>query len=623
MIGASPLSTRFCVLIALALAACGPPTAFPDGGSERPIILEVTISEPAVEGSELTVRGLGLDLLGDRPQLSVDQDGPIGVLDGQVAENGELRFSLAAIVTDRLGPGRHEVDLVATGQGIESEPFRAEFRIVTDLPVDLFDAPSGEQHRNDLAVLSGNGFISESEGEIVAHFVGTYTRDSGGATADVDARLPVTPVERGDRERGVIVLSTQIGGQQPGTFDGTVTLESTLRTGQTSRSLAVASNMHFNPPELFSLEPLQASLGQLLTVRGVGFLGGSDRPGEATVLDVVGEFTPVNGTPEPFEESIVLSYISGQELTFSIDTMIEDARIVSVLFGHARGRFAGTATPVTLMTGEPSLAGQTIPFGFELGAVRQVVHVRFLQGFYGSLVRFGLSSAAPEIEARVEERMRGIFEGFNVDLRFGAAPTDFAVTSYSVVEIGGPDPNGIGLFGYDNTPGKDRFNVRLHDQIGGTNAETQADRAPGYGGVFVESFLYWSEHPELPGDRPLGAPDPQPVFDETFDPVRAQPATRAEAMGNGDAARNAAVRTAVNALGSIIGETTSHEIGHSLGMAQPYGSPTIYHNDFDGDGCIMDSGGDRPLGERMALPGFATTQWCYDHPEYLREILGD
>jgi hypothetical protein len=213
-----------------------------------------------------------------------------------------------------------------------------------------------------------------------------------------------------------------------------------------------------------------------------------------------------------------------------------------------------------------------------------------------------------------------IYLPWSVDLRFDE-PDDFSRASYSVVEIGGPDPNGVGLFGYDNTPGKDIGNLRLFDSIGGTNAETQMDGFPGYGGVFVESFLYWSENPGLPGDAPGGAPDPDPLFDMIFDPVRESPATRAEARGEGEAERVAAVAAAIRALGSIIGETTSHEIGHSLGMAQPYGSPTVYHNDFNGDGCIMDSGGDRPLGERMALDGFTTTMFCYDHPMYLEEVL--
>jgi hypothetical protein len=221
---------------------------------------------------------------------------------------------------------------------------------------------------------------------------------------------------------------------------------------------------------------------------------------------------------------------------------------------------------------------------------------------------------------RVQERMEGIYFAWNVDIRL-EEPDDFVRTAYSVLEIGGPDPNGLGLFGYDNTPGKDVGNLRLHDAIGGANAQTQSDGYPGFGGVFVESFLYWSADPGLGAQRPPGSPLPDPLFDEVFAPVRAQPATRAEAEGVGEPERVAVVRQAYRALGAIIGETASHEIGHSLGMAQPYGPPTVYHNDFDGDGCLMDSGGDRPLGERMELSGFAPTQLCYDHPSYLAEIL--
>jgi hypothetical protein len=139
--------------------------------------------------------------------------------------------------------------------------------------------------------------------------------------------------------------------------------------------------------------------------------------------------------------------------------------------------------------------------------------------------------------------------------------------------------------------------------------------------VFVESELYWSEHPELPGERPPGAPDPDPLFDEIFDPVRMQAATRAEVMGEG--ARAAIVERAIYAFGSLIGETAAHELGHSFGMAQPFGAPTIFHNDFDGEGCLMDTGGDRPLGERVEEVGYSPTQFCYDEPSYLGMILGD
>ncbi|MEM9191062.1 MAG: hypothetical protein AAGF12_17895, partial [Myxococcota bacterium] len=106
------------------------------------------------------------------------------------------------------------------------------------------------------------------------------------------------------------------------------------------------------------------------------------------------------------------------------------------------------------------------------------------------------------------------------------------------------------------------------------------------------------------------------------DPVRAEPASLAEVMGSGDATRVAQVDRAIRALASMIGETASHEVGHSLGLARPDGGANTFHNASNGEGCLMDSGGRRPLGERMAQPGFPETRFCEDHPEYLEEILG-
>ena len=85
---------------------------------------------------------------------------------------------------------------------------------------------------------------------------------------------------------------------------------------------------------------------------------------------------------------------------------------------------------------------------------------------------------------------------------------------YAQVDVTGIDPNGLGLMGYDNSPGKDVGNLRLYDHIGGVNALTQQDGYPGYGGIFVESFLAFSEHP------PSGiasVPGASPSFDDIFD----------------------------------------------------------------------------------------------------------
>jgi len=591
---------------------------------ERPLILDVEAPTPALEGSVVTVRGLGLDQVGGSPSLRVDAGGAeVGRLE-EVAEfeDGRRFFELSAAVIDALGPGVHDVEVTVLGDAVDSEPASTRLTVATSLAVALTEVPRGEVHRNDAAVIAGDGFVAASEGELTARFVGTFTRDAGGAPAPLDVVLPVRLLQRTDRSRGVLVLTTDLGGLAPGTFEGSIQLRSVLRSGEASESEAVDTSVHFNPPELFSLSPTDASLGQLLTISGAGFLGGPDRGDETTVLVLEGTFTPAGGGPaEGFgPRDVVPRWISGNEVQLVLEHEVRRDALLSSLFGHARGTFMGTATPIAI-AGTEELAGAPVPFGLSLGALRQVVHVRFLPGFYASLSRFGLQGARFAIEESVERRMQGIFTGWNVDLRF-EEPDDFARGAYSTLEIGGPDPNGVGLFGYDNTPGKDIGNLRLADQIGGANAETQMDGFPGYGGVFVESFLFWSEDPDLPVERPLGAPDPEPLFDEVFGPVRERPATRAEVDGEGDPARVAEVRRAVDALASIVGETASHEIGHSLGMAQPYGPPTVFHNEFDGEGCLMDRGSDRPLGERMGLEGFAPTQLCYDHPEYMDEILG-
>ena len=293
--------------------------------------------------------------------------------------------------------------------------------------------------------------------------------------------------------------------------------------------------------------------------------------------------------------------------------------MVASLFGAQRGVLAGTATPVAIR-GTAELAGTPVPFSLTLGRIRQVVELRFLPGWYESLTHLGLGAAETQVVEGIAARIESIYAGYAVDVRTSAV-TDYAPSAYAIVEIGGPDPNGSGLFGYDNSAGKDVGNLRLFDHIGGANAETQMDGFPGYGGVFVESMLWWSSHPELASTRPTGAPSPEPLFDEVFDPVRASPATYEEAMGTGDPARVAVVTRAIRALSSLVGETTAHELGHSLGLAQPNGDPTAFHDVGDGDGCLMDAGSARPLGERMAEPGFATTHFCYDEPDYLASIL--
>lgn len=598
----------------------GEPT--PDAALPPPRITAVEVPMPALAGSILRVTGIDLDRLGTDPTLDAlaGSDALFTLSEAPGDDDDALFFRLTGTAVDALGEGTHTIDLVASGRGLRTDRFTLSLEVALDLPLTLGEGLAGDAHRNDVVVLDGAGFVTADEGEIALHVEGDFVRE-GGASSAVDVRLPVSLVDRTDRSRGVVVLTTDLGGAFPGTLTGTARLERTLGSGAMVATDPQDVALTFRPPELFSFDGAMAAIGRLVTVRGAGFLGGADRPTETTLLRIDGMFTPQGGSASPLRGELVPRFVSGAEVRVAIETEVRDGAVIARLFGAQRGTFEGTATPITI-AGRDEVAGGTVPLRLVLGAPVQVVYLRFLPGYYDSLARFGLASAEDEIAEGIVRRMEEIYEGVNVDVRL-EEPADFIDTATTIIEIGGPDPNGNGLFGYDNSPGKDVGNVRMFDAIGGTNAQTQADGFPGYGGVFVQSLLWWSEHPDLPGDRPPSSPDPEPLFDEIFDPVRTRPASRDEIDGSGSAQRTEEIDRAIGALASIIGETTAHELGHSLGMAQPYGPMTAFHRDEDGDGCVMDRGGDRPLSERAAQAGAARSVFCDDEPAYLREILGE
>jgi hypothetical protein len=617
---------RWAGVLALLAVGCGEPPPVVPPSARTPAITSVDAPAPMLVGTTIRVVGRDFDRLGDDPILEVQAaDGATFVLSTVPHdEEGELLFEMSGTGFAMLVPSGAlealaDVSLVLDGAGVRSDPFDARWELSRDLPLSLDEDLSGDVHWNDVVVLDGTGFVSASEGTLEAHVVGTFTPESG-APMSVDVRLPLSLVDRTSRSRSVVVLSTALGRNALGTLEGTIVIESTLLGGSPRLTPERPVSLRFLGPELYAFDPDLASLGETVRLRGAGFLGGLDHPDETTLIRIDGTFTPPGGTAEPFSMELVPALESGTSLLLVIETRVSEGRLVSSLFGAARGTLEGLAAPITLSDGG-ELEGVAVPFRFTLGPPRQVVHLRFLPGYYDSLARFGLAAAAQRIEDGIVTRIEGIFEGVNVDIRL-ETPDDFDVRNHAVVEIGGPDPNGNGLFGYDNSPGKDVGNLRLFDHIGGANAQTQMDGSPGYGGVFVESMLWWSSHPDLGGTRPPSSPDVEPLFDDIFDPVRRTPATLAEVMGSGDPDRIAAVDRAIRALSSIIGETTAHELGHSFGLAQPYGERTVFHNDVDGDGCLMDRGGDRPLEERAEEPGAPRTMLCYDEPAYMAEILG-
>lgn len=593
-----------------------------DAALPLPRITQVDMPMPALPGTVLRVTGVDLDRLGPSATLDGLEDGTPRFTLSRVPsdQRGELLFQLTRTAVESIGSGTHALSFVAVGRGLQSEAFALSVTFALTLPLALNEGLTGDVHRNDVVVLDGAGFVSPGEGNLVLHVAGMFTR-MGASAVPIDVRLPLFLVDRNDRGRAVVVLSTDLGGPFPGTLEGTAQVERSIGSGSSEMTATQSVSVRFQPPELYAFDGSMASVGRLVTVRGAGFLGGADRPTETTLFRIEGMFTPQGGSAMPFTGELVPRFVSGSEVRVALETQVRDGVVISRVFGAQRGSFAGTATPITI-AGRDEVPGATIPFALVLGPPVQAVQLRFLPGYYDSLARFGLAAAEVEIAAGIQRRIEDIYADYNVDVRL-EAPADFDRTATTIVEIGGPDPNGNGLFGYDNSPGKDIGNVRMGDSIGGTNAETQEDGYPGYGGVFVESLLYWSNHPDLPGERPPSSPDPESLFDDIFDPVRMRPATHAEIEGIGSPERVREVHRAIDALSSIIGETTSHELGHSLGMAQPYGPMTSFHRAEDGDGCLMDRGGDRPLGERSQQPGFARTHFCDDEPAYLQEILGN
>ena len=596
-------------LLALTLASCAENS--PIIQPVLPIILDIDSSLPMVTGTSLRVSVANLDALGEDAVLVIGGT----TLDPQSIEGGEAIFRMSSRLISAFGAGAHNVDVVIRNDDVASEPFPFLLDIVTVLPIRL-DADVDEVvYWNDEIILEGDGFLEVEEGTVTAVFSGVFELESG-VRAPVSGELPVRQAVNGNRERGVILLSTDLGSVRPGTFEGEIYLRSEVTGTPRSESADRAIVLEIQPTIFSTLSPEVASLEAIVSLHGAGFLGGELGGDGLTLIRVDGSFTPSDGSGRSFREDLILSWRSNEELQLALVAENTGDSLISELFGTGRGVLDAMFTPINIL-GLDEYEGIGNSARLELGPIRQVVWLRFLPGFYASLPLFGVAAAARSIEAKVARRIESIYSAWNVDVRT-ARPQDVTISGVTVIEIGGPDPNGRGLFGYDNSPGKDVGNLRLFDTIGGANAETQSDGYPGYGGVFIDGFLFFSESGAP--DNGTG-PDPDPLFDEIFAGVRGSPATLAEVEGRG--ARAAEVERAVDALSNMVGETTAHELGHSFGLADPLGSATVFHNRANRPGCLMDSGSSRPFGERAAQPGFEPTHVCGENADYLDQILGE
>ncbi len=231
--------------------------------------------------------------------------------------------------------------------------------------------------------------------------------------------------------------------------------------------------------------------------------------GGSTSIRLSGTFTPNRGTSSPVTLDLIPSFENGGLARYVLEERVGLGSVVQLR--SQLGTLAGSWTP-TVYWGQNSVEGHSIVISLKVAPVRQVVWIRFSKSWPEGLRDFGMLSADTLIRKRIMAVLKRDYLGTNMVFR-DVEPKDFKL--YSRLDIAGLDPNGLGLLGYDNTPGKDVDNKRLYDWLGGVNAMTQQDGYPGYGGVFLRSLLGFSEHPPKGQTK---SPLHSPLFDKIFDP---------------------------------------------------------------------------------------------------------
>lgn len=623
----------------LALAGCGgddrgrPPDPGLTGLGVRSAAPDVILPGTVVVigGESFVDEPWGTSSLRLTGELSGPSEGPIDLsvlLEYVDARTLELEIddgvfdALGGDGTEFAGTAQVEVRSAVDGLLYGTTPLAVAWSVRRELEPRADSLPTaGVIFPNEPLEFVGSGLLLRGEGESVAVVEGCFTPEGDDACAPVAAtEVPIEPAGPFDRERGTFAFVPEIAGIQPGRFEGTVALRNRHGGGSTLDSPTVAVAYDLQRPIVYGASTDVASLGQYVTIDGGGFVGGAG----STLLDFVGTFTSdESGDTIDVDEVLLPEFVDGHTIRYVIAETDALGQLLDVRYDA--GLFQGTVTP-RIAWGEVEVIGDPSAFAFQLAPVRQIVHVVFTPAYVESLRAFGLRAVDTRVRERVLEVIRRDFVTVGVELR-EEQPLDFA--AYAEVDIGGPDPNDLGLLGYDNTPGKDTDNQRLYDRIGGVNAVTQQDGYPGFGGVFIESLFGYSEHPNGLAE-PL---EPDGRFDRLFDPFREDvggtPVTAVDLaqdipqLGASDECpaddddRRLQIACAIWGLGSMVGSTVSHEIGHSLGLADPYGP--AFHNSGDADDRLMDS--DRPFAERAELDGEGPSRFCDEEYVYLRTIL--
>lgn len=623
------------VIALLALGGCASSTA-PDPGLEGLSISKVAPGT-IIPGTKIVVKGASfvdqqwgsgvLRLVGRAGGTEVDLSWPATFVDFST-----LTVAVDGSKIDALGgntdfSGEIFVEFVAesdgntyrTGKLTQDLKFR---RTLTPSPTGIID---GVIFVNDMIQVDGDGFLlGGDEGTTYARLNGCFKLDGQSTCNAISPQeIPLVPRTELSRSEGAFPFSPKVAGIRPGAFTGTITIVNKHGGG---------TDVVADPPidvsydvvtaQVFSADPPAASLGQYVFVRGGGFVGGE--AGALTELELTGMFNKTGMSPVPVTMFLIPEFVEGRLVRYVLNTDDELGQAIDLR--NETGSFTGQITPI-IHYGSATVEGVSTNVTFDIAPVKQVVYLEYSPSYVEGLRDFGLRAVDKRIRDRILAVLQRVYEGVNIEFR-SEPPTDFAL--YELVTLTGVDPNNMGLFGYDNTTGKDNGNLRLYDKLGGVNAVTQQDGYPGYGGVFLRSLMGFSKHP---GSLAQSVPGADPMFDSIFDPFRADqdgsPVTASDlssnlpALTSGSACpaedRSGRVQCAIFVLGNLVGGTLAHEIGHSLGLANPYAEG--FHNSGDAPARLMDSGGDRSFMERAELMGQPPAVFCDDEYQYLRQIL--
>lgn len=502
--------------------------------------------------------------------------------------------------------------------------------------------PGVEVYLDERVQIAGAGFLRPEEGTTYAVVEqGKITHREDQSERDLSGKR-IALAWDGSRSSARFRVDPTVVGVREGTFSGNVRFINELRDGtvidgnlQEQLTLDIQQSF-ISTLACGDLDPCPGGArGQRIEIRGRGLV--DTRDSVRMTLRFDGLFTPDDPNEDPFDftgpnalERSPDRYIDDQgvELAVWYSVINDGGRPFLTGLGAVRGTFDGTITPILTDDFGGTQEGFAWQGAFRVLPTRQVVYLKYLPRFSRGLEKYGLRNVENEIRAKIMEVAQAPYKDFNV-IFVDEPPQDFV--DYATIELSGPDPYGRNAFGYDNSfndVAKDTDNLYLADYIGGWSQGSAEEFDNPFGGIYIESFDYFSYR--ISAEKNDGTPvtDASQDFDRILGPfMPALDGSPVRGTEWPDGSRAAEIEEAIHMVGSVIGNTVAHEVGHSMGMAfEPtdrFSPGTRFHNANGSadDGALMDSGNARPFDERANINGVAPATFNQTNARYLGEIL--